>query len=48
MNFYQKQSFSSTIKSVKNLDSDQDRPNVGLDLQRNWLQRLSADVRSHH
>ena len=41
-------SFSNAIRVSNSLDPDQDRQNVGPDLDPNRLQRLPADDRSRH
>ena len=40
---FSKNAFSNTIRMSNSLDSDQDRPSVGPDLDLNCLQRLPAD-----
>ena len=45
---FSKNSFRNTIKVSNGLDPDEDRHFVGPDLGPNCLQRLSADVKSHH
>ena len=47
-NIFQKKIFRNTIRVANILDPDQDRQNVGPDLGPNYLQRLSADDKSHH
>ena len=39
---------SQSIRVPKGLDPDQNRHSVGLDLGKNYLQRLSADDKSGH
>ena len=48
INFVQKKSFRNTIRVSNSLDPDQARRFVGPDLSPNYLQRLSADDKSHH
>ena len=48
MNFFRKHSFGNTIRVLNRLDPDQDRQNVGPELDPNCLQRLSTDYKSRH
>ena len=45
---FSKNSFKNTIRVSNGWDSDQDRHFVGPDLGPNYLQRLSANDKSHH
>ena len=45
--FKKKNCFMNNLRVLNDLDPDQDRGSVGPDLGPNYLQRLSADDKSH-